>query len=226
MTTLPIIDVLSDLKDALASKTSAVLVAQPGAGKTTQVPSALLNEPWLLGRRILMLEPRRLAARSTAHYMAGLLGEKVGETVGYRVKLDTKVGPKTRIEIITDGVFTRMLQSDPELDNVGLVIFDEFHERSLQIDLGLALCLQSQEILREDLRILVMSATIDAKSISELMNQAPIITSEGKVFPVETRYLLESNDQSIEVAIVNLIIKAIHEEQGDILVFLPGVSEI
>jgi ATP-dependent helicase HrpB len=224
--TLPIDSVIPLLKDTLQSRSSAVLTAQPGAGKTTRVPLALLEEAWLAGCRILMLEPRRLAARAAAHYMAATLGEQVGETVGYRVRLDTKVGPKTRIEVITDGVFTRMVQSDPELSDVGLVIFDEFHERSLQADLGLALCLQSQAILREDLRILVMSATLNAESVSELLHHALIISSEGKVFPVDTRYLIEPLSGSIEAAVAGVIKNAVRDEQGDILVFLPGIAEI
>ncbi|MDB4897909.1 MAG: hrpB, partial [Firmicutes bacterium] len=160
-TTLPIEPILPLLADALRARSSSVLVAPPGAGKTTRVPLALLDEPWLAGRRILMLEPRRLAARAAAHFMAATLGETVGETVGYRVRHDTQVGPTTRIEVITEGVLTRLLQADPALEGVGAVIFDEFHERSLHSDLGLALCLQSQALLRADLRILVMSATLE-----------------------------------------------------------------
>jgi ATP-dependent helicase HrpB len=226
MTKLPIESVLPALKDALRSRESAVLVAQPGAGKTTRVPLALLDEPWLAGRRILMLEPRRLAARSAARYMAASLGEQVGETVGYRIRFDTRVGSKTRIEVITEGVLTRLLQEDPALEDVGLLIFDEFHERSLHADLGLALCLQSQSVLREDLRILVMSATLDAEAVSTILNDAPILTSEGRAFPVETRYLDRRIEGRMEPAVVRTVLEALERDQGDILVFLPGTGEI
>ncbi|NGQ96171.1 ATP-dependent helicase HrpB [Brevibacillus sp. SYP-B805] len=226
MTRLPIEPVLPQLREALRTRTSAVLVAPPGAGKTTRVPLALLDEPWLEGRRILILEPRRLAARSAARYMASSLGEPVGETVGYRVRLDAKVGPKTRIEVITEGVLTRLLQADPALEGVGLVIFDEFHERSLQADLGLALSLQAQALLREDLRILVMSATLDVEPIAALLGNAPVIRSEGRSYPVETRYAGRRVEGAIESAVVRTIQEALQRDQGDILVFLPGAGEI
>ncbi|WP_312202640.1 DEAD/DEAH box helicase, partial [Anaerospora hongkongensis] len=160
LTGLPIEAVLPELQAVLSSSVNAVLVAAPGAGKTTRVPLALLQEPWLKDKRIIMLEPRRLAARAAARYMASLLGEQVGQTVGYRVHLDSRIGPRTRIEVITEGILTRMLQNDPMLSDVGLIIFDEFHERSLQADLGLALALESQAVLRSELRIVVMSATL------------------------------------------------------------------
>lgn len=226
MVNLPIDSVLPELKNALHSRESAVLVAAPGAGKTTRVPLALLNEPWLLGRRILMLEPRRLAARSAARYMAALLGEQVGETVGYRVRMDTRVGPNTRIEVITEGVLTRLLQADPALEEVGLVIFDEFHERSLHADLGLALCLQSQSILREDLKILVMSATLEAKPVAALLNDAPVLSSDGRSFPVETCYIPRRIEGHMEPIVVRAVADALEKEEGDILVFLPGAGEI
>ena len=226
MTTLPIEKVLPSLKESLRSYMGAVLVAPPGAGKTTRVPFALLNEPWLAGRRILMLEPRRLATRSAAQYMADSLGERVGETVGYRVRQDTRVGPKTKIEVITEGVLTRLLQNDPSLENVGAVIFDEFHERSLHADLGLALCLQSQGILREDLRILVMSATLVVEPIAKLLGNAPVITSEGRSFPIETQYLPHPIQGSPETAVARTIVQALESNEGNILVFLPGVAEI
>jgi len=197
MNTLPVDSIIPALKEALRTRSSAVLVAAPGAGKTTRVPLALLDEPWLAGRRILMLEPRRLAARAAARYMAASLGEQVGDTVGYRVRLDTRVGPATRIEVVTEGVLTRMLQADPALEDTGLVIFDEFHERSLHADLGLALCLEAQSVLRDDLRILVMSATLDAEPVAALLGDAPVLTSEGRAYPVETRYL----DRRVEGAI-------------------------
>ncbi len=226
MSQLPIESTLPALANVLGSHTRAVLVAPPGAGKTTRVPLALLDEPWLAGRRILMLEPRRLAARSAARHMAASLGEPVGATVGYRVKMDTRVGTQTRIEVITEGVLTRMLQADPALEGVGLVIFDEFHERSLHSDLGLALCLQSQAILRDDLRLLVMSATLDAEPVAALLGGAPIVISEGRSFPVETRYLERKWDGSLETVVVRTILAALQQDDGDILVFLPGAAEI
>jgi len=223
---LPIESVLTQLMSVLCSQTNAVLIAPPGAGKTTRVPLALLEEPWLVKQRILMLEPRRLAARSVAHFMAASLGGKVGETVGYRVKRDTRVGPNTRIEVITEGVLTRLLQADPSLEGVGIVIFDEFHERSLHSDLGLALCLQSQAILRDDLRILVMSATLDAQPVANLLGDAPIITSEGRSFPVETHYFAVPTENHLESALLRIILHALEHHQEDILVFLPGAGEI
>lgn len=223
---LPIESILRNLTDTLKASTNAVLIAAPGAGKTTRVPLALLQEPWLAGRRILMLEPRRLAARAAAFYMANSLAEQVGETVGYRVKHDTKAGPQTRLEVITEGVLTRMLQADPALEGVGIVIFDEFHERSIHVDLGLALCLQSQAVLREDLRILVMSATLEAEPVARLLNDAPILISEGRSFPVETCYLDRRADGRSEPLLVKTICDALGRDQGDILVFLPGAGEI
>ncbi|TVY10563.1 ATP-dependent helicase HrpB [Paenibacillus cremeus] len=226
MIKLPIESVLNALKDVLSGSTSAVLVAQPGAGKTTRVPLALMDEPWLAGRKIVMLEPRRLAARSAAQYMAAALGERVGETVGYRVRLDTKVGPGTRIEVITEGVLTRLLQEDPSLEGVGLVIFDEFHERSLHADLGLALCIQAQQVFREELRLLVMSATLEAEPVAALLGDAPVIRSEGRSYAVETRYLERPVADRMEPAVVQAVMKALESDEGDLLVFLPGAAEI
>ncbi|MGZ4123531.1 MAG: ATP-dependent helicase HrpB, partial [Tumebacillaceae bacterium] len=226
MKSLPIESVLPELKQSLVANTNVVLVAPPGSGKTTRVPLALLEEAWLDGKRILMLEPRRLAARAAARFMASLLGEQVGETVGYRVRLDTRVGPKTRIEVITEGVLTRLLQADPALEDVGLVIFDEFHERSLQADVGLALSLQSQSLLREDLRILVMSATLDARAVAELMGDAPVVVSEGSSYPVETRFLPRRTEERIESVVARTVAEALASTDGDMLVFLPGVGEI
>ncbi|WP_027093823.1 ATP-dependent helicase HrpB [Cohnella thermotolerans] len=224
---MPIDQALPELKDALRGQRQAVLVAAPGAGKTTRVPLALLDEPWLAGRKIVMLEPRRLAARNAARYMASTLGEKVGETVGYRVRMDTRVGPRTRIEVVTEGVLTRMLQSDPSLEEAGLVIFDEYHERSLQADLGLALCLQSRELFREDLRLLVMSATLEAQPVAELLGGAPVVESEGRLFPVETRYAARRADGPVEAAVAQTVLEALAEHgEGDALVFLPGAAEI
>ncbi len=223
---LPVDEALPSLKEALRYGGGAVLVAPPGAGKTTRVPLALLDEPWAEGKRILMLEPRRLAARSAARYMAASLGEAVGQTVGYRVRMDSRVGPRTRIEVITEGVLTRMLQEDPELSGVAAVLFDEFHERSLHADLGLALCLQAQELLRDDLRLVVMSATLEAEPVAALMGEAPVVVSTGRAYPVETRYLPKRLDGRLEDRTAAAVAAALRETQGDILVFLPGAGEI
>jgi ATP-dependent helicase HrpB len=223
---LPIEQVLPQLKEALRSGSNAVLVAEPGAGKTTRVPLALLDEPWLAGSRILMLEPRRLAARTVSRYMARKLGESVGQSVGYRIRMETRIGPSTRVEVITEGVLTRMLQEDPALEGVGLVIFDEFHERSIHADLGLALCLQSQALLREDLRILVMSATLDAGAVSDVMRGAPVIYSEGRMFPVETIYSNRPPEGRLESGVAIAVERALQDCEGDLLVFLPGSGEI
>ena len=195
---LPIDDVLDRLALAMTEKTSAVLVAPPGAGKTTRVPLALLDEPWTKGGRLILLEPRRLAARGAAERMARTLGERVGDTVGLRVRLGSRIGPRTRIEVVTEGVFTRMILDDPELSGVAAVLFDEFHERSLDADLGLALALDAQAGLREDLRILVMSATLDGARVAALLGDAPVIASEGRAFPVETRHVARDPRQRIE----------------------------
>lgn len=223
---LPIDAILPELLDKLSSHSNAVLVASPGAGKTTRVPLALLESAWLKGQRIIMLEPRRLAARSAARYMAASLGEQVGQTVGYRVRMDTKVGPDTVIEVVTEGVLTRMLQSDPALEGVGIVIFDEFHERHLHSDLGLALCLQTQSLLRDDLRLLVMSATLDAQSVAALLGGAPVVVSEGRAFPVETFYADKAPAGRMEDAAARTVAEAIGRHEGDVLVFLPGAGEI
>ncbi|UVI32607.1 ATP-dependent helicase HrpB [Paenibacillus spongiae] len=223
---LPIDAILPELLDRLTGHRNTVLAAAPGAGKTTRVPLAMLEASWLNGQRIVMLEPRRIAARSAARFMAAQLGEQVGDTVGYRVRMDTKVGPRTRIEVITEGVLTRMLQSDPALEGVGIVIFDEFHERHLHSDLGLALCLQSQSLLREDLRLLVMSATIDTGPVSELLGGAPVVMSEGRAFQVETHYTSGPAAGRIEDAVARAAAAALHRHEGDALVFLPGAGEI
>ncbi|MBB4635230.1 ATP-dependent helicase HrpB [Longimicrobium terrae] len=225
-TDLPIESVIPELREALRVAGAAVLQAPPGAGKTTRVPLALLAEPWLAGQRIVMLEPRRLAARAAARQMARTLGEEVGGTVGFRVKMETRVGPSTRIEVVTEGVLTRMLQSDPALEGVGLVIFDEFHERSLHADLGLALTLQSRAVLRDDLRLLVMSATLDGAPVARLLGDAPVITSEGRMFPVEVRYLGGRGDERIEAVVARAVRRAVETVDGDVLVFLPGAAEI
>ncbi len=224
---LPIEDVLPEITAALGAGPSAVLVAPPGAGKTTRVPLALLDAPWLAGRKILVLEPRRLAARAAAERMAFLLGEKVGDCVGLRARLDTRVGPRTRIEVVTEGVFTRLILADPELSGIGAVLFDEFHERSLDADLGLALALDARAGLREDLRILVMSATLDGARVAELLGDgASVITSEGRAFPVETRYLGQGAGARIEERVADAVQSALASEAGSILAFLPGQGEI
>ncbi|MEP3046724.1 MAG: ATP-dependent helicase HrpB [Roseibium sp.] len=223
---LPIDAVLPALCDTLETSTNAVLVAEPGAGKTTRVPLALLDANWRNDGKILVLEPRRLAARAAARRMASELGERVGDTVGYRVRMETKISAKTRIEVVTEGVFTRLILEDPELTGIAAVLFDEFHERSLDGDLGLALALDVQSALREDLRILPMSATLDSASISDLLGNAPVIESKGRSFPVHTRHLGRSPKERIEPQIVRAVQQALADETGSILVFLPGQGEI
>lgn len=223
---LPIDETLPDLRRALAAHPSAVLTAPPGSGKTTLVPLALLDEPWLAGRSILMLEPRRLAARLSAQRMADLLGERPGQRVGYRIRRESCVGRETRVEVVTEGILTRRLQGDPELKGVGLVIFDEFHERNLQADLALALCLDVVGALRDDLRILVMSATLEADALSVFLDKAPRVRGEGRTFPVEIRYQeRESELRPVDLALQG-IRRALKERSGDILAFLPGTGEI
>lgn len=225
MPPLPIDAVLPALKAALERGSSAVLVAAPGAGKTTRVPLALLEAGWRNDNRIIMLEPRRLAARAAARFMAASLGGQAGETVGYRVRLESRVGPNTRIEVVTEGVFTRMILDDPELTGVAAVLFDEFHERSLDADLGLALALDAAA-LRPDLRILVMSATIDGARVATLLGDAPVIESEGRAFPVETRYVPPDPLQRLEDQVTAAVLAALRSDPGSVLVFLPGQAEI
>ena len=222
---LPIRDALPALLAALARGSNAVLQAPPGAGKTTGVPLALLNQPWLGTTRIVMLEPRRLAARAAARRMADRLGEPVGETVGYRVRLETRVSRHTRIEVVTDGVFTRMIQDSPDLAGIGAVLFDEFHERRLETDLGLALSLDAQSGLRPELRLVAMSATLDAGPVAALMGGAPVITSEGRAFPVEIRHLPAPAANRLAEAVADAVDLAL-EQPGGLLVFLPGGGEI
>jgi ATP-dependent helicase HrpB len=223
---LPIDGILPQVKAALAAGTRAVLVAPPGAGKTTRVPLALMDEPALAGGRILVLEPRRLAARAAASRMAATLGEKVGERVGLRVRMETKVSARTRVEVVTEGVFARMILDDPALEGVGAVLFDEFHERSLDADFGLALALDAQTGLREDLRLLVMSATLDGARVAGLLEGAPVLESEGRAFPVETVYLGRDPAQDVVEAVTRAILRAVERESGSILAFLPGQGEI
>lgn len=237
MSALPIEAVLPELKLALAAHHQVVLEAPPGAGKTTLAPLALLQESWLEGQRILMLEPRRLAARAAAERMAQLLGEPVGDTVGYRVRLDSKVSKNTRIEVVTEGILTRYLQNDPSLDGVGLVIFDEFHERSLDADLGLALALNGRQLFRDPadgatpLKLLVMSATLDGANVADLLGEkdhpAPIVRSEGRQYPVQVHYHEPwQAGEAIAPRVINCVRQVLVAEQGSLLVFLPGQREI
>jgi len=227
MQPLPIDEALPALRAALEGAGAAVLVAPPGAGKTTRVPLALLDAPWLDGRRILMLEPRRLAARAAAAHMARLLDDQVGGTVGYRVRMDTQVSGRTRIEVVTEGVLTRLLQADPTLEGVGALLFDEFHERSLHADLGLALALQARALLRPDLRVVVMSATLDAEPVAALLDGAAVVRSQGRAYPVETRWLGAPEPRwRVAGPTAAAVRRALIEHDGDVLVFLPGAGEI
>jgi ATP-dependent helicase HrpB len=223
---LPIDEVLPEIRAGLATRSSAVLQAPPGAGKTTRVPLALLDETWLASQRIVMLEPRRLAARAAARRMADSLGEPVGATVGFRVRGETRVSSRTRVEVVTEGVLTRMLHEDAALEGVGLVIFDEFHERSLNADAGLALCLETQSVLRPELRLLVMSATLDGAAVANLLDDVAVIVSEGRTFPIEIRYLPRRGEQPVEGAVAGAVRRALAEVTGSVLAFLPGASEI
>ncbi|MGM0395214.1 MAG: helicase-related protein, partial [Thermodesulfobacteriota bacterium] len=225
--------VLPRLTAALNDPGRAVLQAPPGSGKTTRVPLALLNAPWLAGKKILMLEPRRLAARTCARFMAAQCREKAGQTVGYRVRMETRVSAGTRIEVLTEAILTRMIQTDPALEGVGLVIFDEFHERHIHSDLGLALCLETAEALRPDLRILVMSATMDTKAMGFLLEPVKIIVSKGRQWPVDTVYLPPPAGRpgpgpfgAVLTRCVTAVLTALDHHAGDILVFLPGAAEI
>jgi ATP-dependent helicase HrpB len=223
---LPIKEALPALHNALIACPAVLLEAPPGAGKSTVVPIALLHASWLKGQKILMLEPRRIAARAVAMRMAALLGEPVGRTVGFRTRLETRVSRETRIEVVTEGILTRMLQTDSALAGLGCVIFDEFHERSLNADLGLALCIESRENLREDLRLLVMSATLDLKPLVRLLGDAPVISAQGRSFEVSTHYVPRRNEMHLELQVSHVVRAALHEHLGDILCFLPGAAEI
>lgn len=225
-TPLPIDAVLDDLSRTLEAHNAAVLVAPPGAGKTTRVPLALLDAPWAKDKKIIVLEPRRIAARASADRMAKSLGERAGETVGYRVRFGSKISRATRIEVVTEGIFTRQILDDPELPGVAAILFDEFHERSLDADMGLALARDAQQGLREDLRILVMSATLDGARVAKLLGEAPVVESEGRAFAVETRYLGRKIDAPIERQMADAIASALRADSGSVLAFLPGAAEI
>ncbi|MGJ4915404.1 ATP-dependent helicase HrpB [Bradyrhizobium sp. HKCCYLRH2060] len=225
-TPLPIDAVLDELSGTLARSSTAVLVAPPGAGKTTRVPLALRDAPWVGTNKIIVLEPRRIAARASAERMAKSLGERAGETVGYRVRFGSKVSRATRIEVVTEGIFTRQILDDPELTGVAAVLFDEFHERSLDADLGLALARDAQQGLREDLRILVMSATLDGARVASLLGNAPVVESEGRAYPVETRYVGRKPDAPVERQMAETIAAALRADAGSVLAFLPGAAEI
>jgi ATP-dependent helicase HrpB len=223
---LPIDAVLPELVAALADRQAAILVAPPGAGKTTRVPLVLAAQPWAADRKLIMLEPRRLAARAAAARLAATLGEELGATVGLRVRMGAQVSARTRIEVVTPGVFTRMILDDPSLEHVAAVLFDEFHERSLDADLGLALALDVQSGLREDLRVVAMSATLEAARLRTLMADPPLISSQGQAFPVETRYVGRDPRLPIEPQVADAIMAAMASEPGSVLAFLPGVAEI
>lgn len=222
----PVLDILPELKEKLHHTKLLILQAPTGAGKSTVLPLHLLDETWLAGKKIVMLEPRRLAAKAVAERMSELRNEKIGDTIGYRVRFDTKVSTRTRIEVVTEGILTRMIQSDNSLEEAGLLIFDEFHERSLHADLALALSLQIQHVLRGDLKILIMSATLDGDQLSSALGGVPIITAEGKQFPVEIRYGTQDSDTHVSTRMAQAIRKALREQSGDILAFLPGAGEI
>jgi len=226
MSQLPVTQLLPELCRTLAGSRGAVVAAPPGSGKTSLIPLALIKQPWLAGKKILMLEPRRLATRAAARRMAQLLGESVGEQVGYQIRFEREISANTRIEVVTEGILTRRLQQDPELHGVGLIIFDEFHERSLHADLALALCLDVKENLREDLRLLVMSATLDTRAVADLLGGVPVIVGEGRSYPVNICYLERPAPAGIVDTVVRGVLRAIAQTTGDILAFLPGTGEI
>ncbi|WP_141106864.1 DEAD/DEAH box helicase, partial [Raoultella ornithinolytica] len=221
----PISPLLPQIQQHLAAQQRLVLEAPPGAGKTTQVPLALLEAPWLQGRKIILLEPRRVAARSAALFMARQLGEEVGGTVGYRIRFENKVSARTRIEVVTEGILTRMLQDDPMLEEVGAILFDEFHERHLSGDLGLALALDVQAQLRDDLRLVVMSATLDGERLARFLD-APRLSSEGRSYPVTVSHFPARRDETLELQVRRAVQQALADHPGDLLVFLPGQREI
>ena len=228
---LPILQALPELQEALATRRVVLLEAPPGAGKSTVVPLALLDAAWRSGGRILMLEPRRIAARAVAERMASLIGEQAGQTIGFRTRLETRVGPRTQVEVVTEGILTRMLQHDPALEGTACVVFDEFHERNLQADLGLALCLESQRHLRDSLRLLIMSATLDGEALLRLLGDAAVVRSPGRMFDVDTHYVAPprsdmARSTRVEGPVVAVTMRALREHDGDALLFLPGAGEI
>lgn len=223
---LPVAEVIDEVRENLNNSSTIILKAPPGAGKSTLIPLTLLEEDWLKGKKIILLEPRRLAAKAIATRMSEMIGEKVGETIGYRVRFNVKVSNKTKIEIITEGILTRMLQDDNALEGIGIVIFDEFHERSLHADLAMALCRECQQVLRDDLKVLVMSATLDMPQLSALLDNCPIIESKGRMFPVEKFYVGDTDRYLLPELMTKTIQNAIKEHDGDILCFLPGQGEI
>ncbi len=222
----PILDILSEVKQTLSLHATVIVQAPPGSGKSTVLPLHLLNEPWLNGQKVIMLQPRRLAARAVAGRLAAQLNEPIGKQVGYRVRFESKVSKATKLEVITEGILTRMIQQDNDLEGVGLIIFDEFHERSLHADLALALCREIQQVLREDLKILIMSATLDGEELSNRLDNAPVIESEGRQHPVQVVYHPHDQDLPLPQRVVRAIRKAFREHSGDILTFLPGMGEI
>ena len=226
MKSFPIDPILPALKEAVLVNPSIVLQAPPGAGKTTRVPLALLEGIPPGKGRMIVLEPRRIAAVSAARWMAKTLGEQVGQTLGYSIRFDSQVSEKTRIEVVTEGIFTRRIQANPSLEGIAMVIFDEFHERSLQTDLALALCLDIRRTAREDLKILVMSATLDCEPVASLLGSAPVIASGGEAFPVEERYRAVDRQRPIQEGTAEVVLAALRETSGDILAFLPGAGEI
>jgi ATP-dependent helicase HrpB len=222
---LPVTEIIVDVREKLAENNTLIVHAPPGAGKSTLLPLALIDEPWLNGQKIIMLEPRRLAARAIAMRMASLLDEEVGNTIGYRIRFDNKIGPNTKIEVVTEGILTRMLQTDNALEGVSLVIFDEFHERSIHADIAMALCREAQQVLRPEMRMLVMSATLNMPQLSALL-KAPVITSEGKQYPVEVKYVGGQDERLLPETTARVVIDASRNHEGDVLVFLPGEGEI
>ncbi|MBK8807880.1 MAG: ATP-dependent helicase HrpB [Bacteroidales bacterium] len=221
----PICEILSDITQELATKNTLIVHAPPGAGKSTLIPLALLDSPWLKNKKIVMLEPRRLAAKTIAERMAAILNEHVGQTVGYRIRFDNKTSAKTKIEVVTEGILTKMLQSNNEIPEIGVLLFDEFHERSIHADTALALCRETQNILRDDLRIVIMSATLNLPNLQQTIS-APVIESKGKIFPVDIKYTGENDLTLLPELTAKVIQTAINTEKGDILVFLPGEAEI
>lgn len=222
---LPVAEIIPEVRINLKNQTTLIVGAPPGAGKSTLLPLALFEEHFLEGKKVIMLEPRRLAARSIAMRMADLLGEEVGQTVGYRIRFDTKISAQTKIEVVTEGILTRMLQSDNALENVGLVIFDEFHERNLQADLALALCREAQQVLRTDLRLMIMSATLNIPQLQTILN-APVIESQGRTYPVELIHTGDADEYLLPELVAQTIARAVKENEGDVLAFLPGEGEI